>query len=156
MTLCFIHSGTDVDAEESLKWLTKALKKILAVSSLSKICADALAPLQLAAKARAFVPPGQELVMLRMIERAALVLGYLHHDGEGTKADPGEACRLFRLAAACGSREGERVLGWCVGGEGWLIIPSRHLNQACAFRLQVVQHGTVLTGQQALTKDVPS
>ena len=123
--ICF-HSGIDVDAEESLKWLIKALKKVLEVNSLSQLQAGALAPLQLATKARAFVPPGQELVMLRMIERAALVLGYLHHDGEGTKADPGEACRLFRLAAACGSREGERVLGWCVRERGGrLIIHSR-------------------------------
>jgi TPR repeat protein len=40
------------------------------------------------------------------------VLGYLHYDGEGVKTDLAEACQMFKLAAACGSKEGEQVLGW--------------------------------------------
>ena len=62
--------------------------------------------------AACIVSAGEEAVLLPMLARSAVVLGYLFLDGEGTKADQGEACRLFRLAAACGSREGERVLGW--------------------------------------------
>jgi TPR repeat protein len=40
------------------------------------------------------------------------VLGFLIFDGEGTKADPNEAVRLFKVAKACGSVEGEKALGW--------------------------------------------
>ena len=50
------------------------------------------------------------------------MLGYMHFDGEATSAPPTsywgsttnrvEAVRMFKLAAACGSREGEGALGW--------------------------------------------
>lgn len=43
--------------------------------------------------------------------QAAHILGYLHLDGEGTKADVAAALRWFRLAERQGCREVSRVIG---------------------------------------------
>ncbi len=133
-----------MDVDGAYRWLSKALKKLMVVSSLSQIRVEppkprSVAPVPEPGQEPAHpaagagvdaggtdadsapatcpvpstcIPPGQAAVILPMIARAAVVLGYLHFDGEATRADAGEACRLFKLAAACGSREGERVLGW--------------------------------------------
>ena len=123
-------AGVEINAEEAIKVLSKALRKIWDVGSLSQIRVDALGPAPTAAAPEnggilphwalladcviplACVPAGREHVLMPMVARAALFLAYLHFDGEGTKADPGEACRLFKLATACGSKEAEGVLGW--------------------------------------------
>ena len=134
--ICITCAGVELDSEEALKWLSKAIKSILAVNSFTQIKVEAVVPkvpLQAPSQEEdpvcfdpppppisrfvseavsSVVPVGLEPVLLQMLARSAVVVGYLFHDGEGTKADPSEAVRLFRLAAACGSREGERVLGW--------------------------------------------
>lgn len=43
--------------------------------------------------------------------QAAHVLGLLHLDGEGTKADLGTALKWFRLAERQGCREVSRLIG---------------------------------------------
>ena len=48
----------------------------------------------------------------RMLVDALLMLGYLHLDGEGTKRDNKEAVGAMRRAAALGSDEARRTLGW--------------------------------------------
>eukprot|EP00892_Ulva_mutabilis_P012297 jgi/Ulvmu1/943/UM102_0026.1 len=46
------------------------------------------------------------------VARASLLLGYLHMDGEGTKASNLEAVRHMRRAALLGDEEAHRTLGW--------------------------------------------
>ena len=121
-----------MDSEEALRLLTKALKTFWAVDALSQIPlkeatggqnAHEFAAVSSSTTSRdlpvpcSMIPsaggPGIDLLaLLPMVSRAALILGYMHLDGEGTKADPGEACRMFKLSAGCGSNEGESVLGW--------------------------------------------
>ncbi len=61
--------------------------------------------------------PGCARQPLRMQEAcawlavAALLLGYVHLDGEGGRVDRVEAIRWFKVAVQHGSVEGERVLG---------------------------------------------
>lgn len=43
--------------------------------------------------------------------QAAHIMGYLHLDGEGTKADVAAAIRWFRLAERHGCRDAGSVLG---------------------------------------------
>lgn len=50
-------------------------------------------------------------MLLLLLLQASLLLGYLHLDGEGTKADVATAIRWFRLAERHGCRVAGRVLG---------------------------------------------
>ncbi|KAK9818231.1 hypothetical protein WJX72_009147 [[Myrmecia] bisecta] len=54
---------------------------------------------------------GKPLSPARLLSSAALLLGYLHFDGEAAKQDVAEAVRWFKVAAASGSREAENMLG---------------------------------------------
>lgn len=51
-------------------------------------------------------------VLEEQVARASLLLGYLHMDGEGTKASNLEAVRHMRRAALLGDEEAHRTLGW--------------------------------------------
>eukprot|EP00898_Chlorokybus_atmophyticus_P003133 jgi/Chlat1/3820/Chrsp26S03972 len=46
-----------------------------------------------------------------------LLLGYIYHDGEGTRSDNSEAVRWFKFAVSLGNREAGRMLGmlWNTG-----------------------------------------
>ncbi|GAX77472.1 hypothetical protein CEUSTIGMA_g4916.t1 [Chlamydomonas eustigma] len=125
--------GVELDVEDACMWLTKALKRIFAVNNLSQIRLDVLrspgavvqqheqpnlsartTPAHWIANTLEMMDLEEEQLaaLLPMVSRAAVVLGYQHYDGEGVKTDLAEACRMFKLAAACGSKEGEQVLGW--------------------------------------------
>jgi len=53
-----------------------------------------------------------EATRLRVLREAALVLGYLHFDGEGVSTDKGKATQLFKVAADAGCNEAAQVRGW--------------------------------------------
>ena len=65
-----------------------------------------------AAAAAANAAPLPEALRARILREAALVLGFLHFDGEGCATDRPRACAYFRVAAAAGCDEAAKTLGW--------------------------------------------
>ena len=122
--LLYYNADVLVDSEEAIRLLSKALKAYWAVENLSQIpLEDTMGgqqiqsmphPMSAVVQEPRVIPTDEsEPCALRpMVSRAALILGYMHLDGEGTKVDHGEACRMFKLSACFGSKEGESVLGW--------------------------------------------
>ena len=72
------------DAESAMTWLTKGMRL---ASSL-----------------------GDESKARKLTGKAALFLGFLHLDGEGTKVDNAAAVNFFRVAASHGEADAERQL----------------------------------------------
>lgn len=58
-------------------------------------------------------PPLPEALRVRVLREAALILGYIHFDGEGSaREDRERACAYFRAAKEAGCEEAAAALGW--------------------------------------------
>ncbi|KAL6752891.1 hypothetical protein V8C86DRAFT_2438831 [Haematococcus lacustris] len=56
---------------------------------------------------------GEADTLNHVLASAAIILGFMHFDGDGgMRVDQALACNLFKLAALAGSREAAQVLGW--------------------------------------------
>ena len=91
---CHLYSSDQ--AEDAASYLSKAMKTVLGVDSLSQ--APPIAP-----------GVSEDSALCELLSRASLILGYMHLDGHGVKADNEIAVKLFKLA---GCNEGQRALGW--------------------------------------------
>ncbi|KAL4421539.1 hypothetical protein ABPG75_010830 [Micractinium tetrahymenae] len=118
--------GLPRDGEEALLWLGRAARQLgeaVAEDAGSSPSSGSTSSSgggegSVGSSAEAATAAGRALPALldaascrRILAQAAHILGYLHLDGEGTKADVGAAIRWFRLAERHGCRDAGRVLG---------------------------------------------
>lgn len=117
--------GVAQDAEAAAMWLGKALKQVQHQDAQRQRGREGAGrcggPPSAAVSARQgdedLATDGRDgnvsgAVRLRVLREAALVLGYLHFDGEGVAQDRAKSCALFKAAADAGSSEAAQVRGW--------------------------------------------
>mmetsp|Transcript_19505 Transcript_19505/g.23371 ORF Transcript_19505/g.23371 Transcript_19505/m.23371 type:complete len:267 (-) Transcript_19505:249-1049(-) len=86
---CLHYHGTETqarDSEQAVHWLQKAGQKMQASDRWEED------------KER--------------LAQVALMLGYMHMDGDGTRTDNAEAMKWMLVAKSCGSKDAESTLGW--------------------------------------------
>lgn len=115
--------GLPHDCEEALMWLSRCARQLEGVVPANAAAGPATgrpsdSGKPLAAGAPTHPPTTPQLPVLLsgegcrvVLAQAAHILGYLHLDGEGTRADTAVAIRWFRLAERCGCRDAGRVMG---------------------------------------------
>lgn len=117
--------GVAADAQDALLWLGRATKTLLAedinVESISNVSTASL----LARRTQLHLDRRQGFPYTRRVNfqtessmpeeqvlaKAALLLGFLHLDGEATKFDAAEALKWFKVALLNDCAEAERIIG---------------------------------------------
>jgi TPR repeat protein len=122
--LAAYHGSCDVgqDPDAAAMWLGRALKAVQQADAAAEAAAErrraaaadgagggSSSSSPAAPVAAIIIPPA---VRLRVLREAALVLGYLHFDGEGVATDKAKSCTLFKIAADAGCNEAAQVRGW--------------------------------------------
>ena len=122
MQACYEGAGMASDAQDALLWLSRAAKTLLASEKQGEsICNMSTASLiarrnqvdrtsNLDVKHSSFSTPCS-MPEQEVLAKAALLLGFLHLDGEATRFDSGEALRWFKVALLHDCPESERVIG---------------------------------------------
>ncbi|DBA79070.1 TPA: hypothetical protein ACH3X1_008925 [Trebouxia sp. C0004] len=122
---CYEGVGVAADAQDALLWLGRATKMLLAedsnVESMSNITtASLLARRSHLHHGRQQGSPCNRRVNFQtkssmpdeqVLAKAALLLGFLHLDGEATKFDAAEALKWFKVALLNDCAEAERIIG---------------------------------------------
>ncbi len=125
MQACYEGVGVAADAQEALLWLGRATKTLLAedtnVESISNVSTASLLARrsQLHHDRRQGVPCSRRansqtessMPDEQVLAKAALLLGFLHLDGEATKFDAAEALKWFKVALLNDCAEAERIIG---------------------------------------------
>ena len=125
---CYEGNGLAPDAEDALLWLGRATKTLLAVD-VSDMSVESMTNVSSASliSRRAQLRRNRQLGLVgspyssfqteasmfegEVLAKAALLLGFLHLDGEATKFDAGEALKWFKVALLNDCAEAERIIG---------------------------------------------
>ncbi|DBB12840.1 TPA: hypothetical protein ACH3X3_005602 [Trebouxia sp. C0006] len=122
---CYEGVGVAADAQDALLWLGRATKTLLAedinVESISNVSTASLLARrsQLHLDRRQGFPCNRRVNFQtdssmpeeQVLAKAALLLGFLHLDGEATKFDAAEALKWFKVALLNDCAEAERIIG---------------------------------------------
>ncbi len=125
MQACYEGVGVAADAQDALLWLGRATKTLLAedinVESISNVSTASLLARrsQLHHDRRQGFPCNRRVNFQtessmpeeQVLAKAALLLGFLHLDGEATKFDAAEALKWFKVALLNDCAEAERIIG---------------------------------------------
>ena len=122
---CYEGVGAASDAEDALLWLGRATKTLLA----EDVSVDAIfnvSTASLLARRDQIHHDRQQGILQhssvrlhtacsmpeeQVLAKSALLLGFLHLDGEATKFDAGEALKWFKVALLNNCAEAERIIG---------------------------------------------
>lgn len=110
------------DAQDALLWLSRAAKAVLAADvageSIGNMStANLIARRSLLGEAgsghaqHASFSTACSISEREVLAKAALLLGFLHLDGEATKFNAGEALKWFKIALLHDCSEAERIIG---------------------------------------------
>ena len=122
---CYEGVGIAADAQEALLWLGRATKTLLAeelsLESISNVSTGGLLARRnqlqyqrrqgLAHHRKPSFQTACSMPEEQVLAKAALLLGFLHLDGEATKFDAAEALKWFKVALLNDCPEAERIIG---------------------------------------------
>lgn len=122
---CYEGVGVAADAQDALLWLGRASKTLLAedlsVESISNTSTASLLARRIRMQrdrqqgginhSRAVFNTEVSMPEEQVLAKTALLLGFLHLDGEATKFDAAEALKWFKVALLNDCAEAARIIG---------------------------------------------